>query len=75
MENINFEQALKELETIVTKLEKGDEPLDTSLTLFERGVYLTKTCLKSLENAEQKVMILTKDENGIKEANFTPEEE
>ena len=60
---MNFESSLMELETIVKQLESGTLSLDESLSNFEKGVTLTKFCLKSLEDAEQKIMILTK-ENG-----------
>jgi exodeoxyribonuclease VII small subunit len=55
----DFEEALAELESIVDTLEKGDLTLEESLTAFERGVNLTRTCQKALDQAEQKVRILT----------------
>lgn len=55
----SFEDALGELETIVKTLEAGDQPLDKSLTQFERGVALARFCQQSLSAAEQKVKILT----------------
>lgn len=50
-----FEEAMKELETIVQTLERGDLRLDESLRLFERGVALARQCRGSLEHAELKV--------------------
>lgn len=50
-----FEGALAELETIVARMERGDLPLQDSLTLFERGMGLTRTCRTSLETAELRV--------------------
>lgn len=61
-----FEDALGELETIVKTLEAGDQPLDASLTQFERGVALARFCQQSLASAEQKVKILT-NEDGSEE--------
>jgi exodeoxyribonuclease VII small subunit len=55
----SFEQALAELESIVDTLEKGDLTLEQSLSAFERGVGLTRSCQKALDEAEQKVQILT----------------
>lgn len=55
----SFEEALAELETIVDTLEKGDLTLEQSLAAFERGVGLTRSCQKALDEAEQKVQILT----------------
>lgn len=59
-----FEKNLKELETIVKKLEEGNIPLDEMLSLFERGIKLTKACTSQLDEAEQKINILVKNENG-----------
>ena len=53
-----FEQSLKELETLVEKMEQGDLSLDESLKQFERGVQLTRSCQQSLKEAEQKVQVL-----------------
>lgn len=58
---IDLEKSLKELEKLVEKLETGKLKLDESLTLFERGVKLTKDCQTALQNAKQKVEILMDD--------------
>ena len=58
-----FEDAMGELETIVKTLEAGDQPLEDSLTQFERGVALARFCQQSLASAEQKVKILSVDED------------
>jgi exodeoxyribonuclease VII small subunit len=55
----DFESALTELESIVTRLEQGDLPLEESLGLFERGVQLSRFCHSKLEDAEQRIEILT----------------
>jgi exodeoxyribonuclease VII small subunit len=54
-----FEQALSELESLVDSLEKGDLSLEASLAAFERGIGLARTCQKTLDEAEQRVLILT----------------
>ncbi len=64
IENIKFEDALRRLEEIVRLLEGGDSALDTSLELFEEGVALVKLCNKQLDEAEQKVTMLTLSETG-----------
>ena len=56
-----FEESIKELEEIVEKLEKGDCPLDEAVKLFEKGVKLSGDCHKTLNDAEQKIKILTED--------------
>ena len=57
-----FEVALAELESIVQKLEDGDQSLDMSLEQFERGVSLSRFCQQSLSEAEQKVKILLEED-------------
>ena len=65
---------MEQLEKIVTELEKGDLNLDESVKKFEQGMKISKKCNDILENAEKKITILLKQENGIKEANFETEE-
>jgi exodeoxyribonuclease VII small subunit len=55
----DFESALAELEAIVIKLEQGDLALEQSLTLFERGVQLSRLCHTKLEDAERRIEVLT----------------
>jgi len=59
-EKLDFEASLKELETLVETMEKGDLSLEDSLGHFERGVQLSRTCQQALKDAEQKVEILMK---------------
>ena len=58
-QTLPFEEALSELESLVEALETGDQTLEESLKSFERGVELTRTCQKALDEAEQKVRILS----------------
>ncbi len=58
-----FEESLDELEKLVAQMEQGDLTLEESLKSFERGVKLTSTCQKALQEAEQKVQILL-EKNG-----------
>ena len=57
----DFESAIKELESIVDTLERGEMPLEQSLELFERGVRLSRFCHTRLEDAERRIEILTGD--------------
>ncbi|MDD6275117.1 MAG: exodeoxyribonuclease VII small subunit [Clostridiaceae bacterium] len=61
---MTFEQALARLEEIVALLEKGDAPLDQSLELYEEGAALVRRCNTALEQAERRVTILMKDQEG-----------
>ena len=60
VKKMSFEQALTRLDEIVRHLEKGDIPLDQSLTLFEEGTGLISQCSRMLDEAEQKVVTLKK---------------
>lgn len=53
-----FEEAMKELEAIVQKMERGDLKLEESLKVFERGIALAQQCKVSLETAELRVKTL-----------------
>ena len=53
-----FEAALAQLESLVTRLEAGDLPLDEALRTFEQGVRLTRECQGALAAAQQKVQLL-----------------
>ena len=59
MEGLQFEEALSELEQIVTRLEVGDLTLDESLALYERGQLLAGYCNRQLESATLRVEQLT----------------
>ena len=69
----SFEDALAELERLVNRLERGDLSLEETLQSFERGVNLTRTCQKALQEAEQKVQILI-DKNGSQVLEPFPDE-
>ncbi len=59
-----FEESLKELEAIVTQLERGDLPLEDSIKKFEEGMRLSSLCKQELDAAEGKVQILLKQRDG-----------
>jgi exodeoxyribonuclease VII small subunit len=61
-----FEEALARLETIVRELEEADLPLERSLAVFEEGVRLSRLLHERLNEAERKVEILMKNEDGEK---------
>lgn len=67
---MTFEKAVKRIEEIVTMLEKGDVALDKSLALFQEGAGLVKQCSKELDDAEQKLSLLVKGENGPEYKDF-----
>ncbi len=59
-----FESSLSALEKIVSQLEQGDLSLEESLKLFEGGVKLSRECQERLNQAERRIEVLLKDENG-----------
>jgi exodeoxyribonuclease VII small subunit len=63
-----FEDALNKLEKIVSQLEKGDISLEESLKLFEEGIRLSRLCNQKLDEAEKRVEILLKNEEGTLKA-------
>ena len=64
VENMSFEQAMQELESVVGQLERGDVALDASISLYERGALLKKRCEDELKRAEEKVAAITLDASG-----------
>jgi exodeoxyribonuclease VII small subunit len=59
----DFNKGLLELEEIVIKMESGDLELEESLKLFEKGVELTRRCQTALNQAEQRISVLTSEDN------------
>ena len=55
VESLSFEAALKQLEEIVTRLERGDVALEESIAIYERGEALKKRCEALLNHAEERV--------------------
>lgn len=64
VEEMSFEEAMKELEAVVGQLERGDVPLEQSIGLYERGAALKARCEDKLKEAEEKVAKLTLDASG-----------
>ena len=61
---MSFEDAIKELETVVGQLERGDVALDESIALYERGAALKARCEAKLKEAEEKVAKITLGADG-----------
>lgn len=56
---IHFEKSMTELQDIVTQLEKGELPLEDSLKQFEQGIIIARKCQEILNQAEQKIEMLS----------------
>ncbi len=65
IKELSFERALKELEVIVGRLERGDVDLEESIVIYERGEALREHCDKLLKQAEAKVEKLTLTGDGV----------
>lgn len=73
-QSMTFEHSIKRLDEIVSKMERGDVPLEEALALFEEGTTLVKSCTKLLDEAELKIVQLTKGQDGTpEETEFTDE--
>ncbi len=66
-----FETALQALETIVDQLERGDLTLEASLAAFEEGIRLSRGCQQALDQAEQRIRILTEPSDDGEPEPFT----
>ena len=64
VKKMNFEKAIEELETIVTRLEGGKVPLEESVAIYERGESLKRRCEELLRQAEARVDKITTDASG-----------
>lgn len=64
VEKMSFEEALKELETVVGQLERGEVALEESIALYERGAALKARCEAKLAEAEEKVTKITLSAEG-----------
>jgi exodeoxyribonuclease VII small subunit len=69
----SFETSLDHLDKVVKELEAGDLSLERSLELFERGMGLSETCRKQLEEAETRVEMLIRKEGKMTAEPFRPE--
>ncbi|MTD29931.1 exodeoxyribonuclease VII small subunit [Planomicrobium sp. YIM 101495] len=61
---ILFNEAMEQLEEIVRQLEQGDVPLEEALTLYQRGMELSKICHGKLQSAEKQLVTMMNDAEG-----------
>lgn len=74
-DEIGFEQAMEQLETIVAKLESGDVPLEQAIELFQEGMRLSRICSQKLESVERKIEILLEEDGQTVKKPFAPVDE
>ena len=69
MEDLSFEESLEKLEEIVNKLENGDVPLDDAIEEFKKAMDLVKICNDKLNDAEESIAKIVKDNEELVEFN------
>jgi exodeoxyribonuclease VII small subunit len=69
-DKFNFNKGLDELEVIINKMESGDISLEDSLKYFEKGVKIHRQCHNALKDAEQRINILSEEDNYNEEKPF-----
>lgn len=72
---LNFEQAMDQLERIVSELEQGDVPLEKAIDLFQRGMQLSQLCGRKLEQVERKIETIVEEDGQLRRRNFAGEAE
>ena len=73
---LSFEEALERLEAIVSEIEAGEVPLEKSIEKYASGIELVKQCRRILDQAERKIQLLAKGDDGqLAEAGELSEDE
>lgn len=75
IDKLNYEDALKELESILEQLDNGEFTLDESLEKYKRGIKLYKHCNKILSKAEGEIKMVLEDEESLGQLDFIKEVE
>ena len=74
LDNIQFEDGIRKMEKIITRLESADTSLDESFELYQQGVALSKACSSYLEDLEKKIQIVSSaNDDEEQEIDFLPE--
>ena len=69
-DKFNFNKGLLQLEEIINKMESGELSLEDSLKYFEEGVKIHRQCHTALTDAEQRISILSENDNYSEEKSF-----
>lgn len=73
MDNLSFEESLEQLEEIVSKLEKGDVPLDEAIDEFNNAMQLVKVCEDKLNKAEESIAKIVEENGDLIDFNISNE--
>lgn len=71
----NFERALQEFEGLVARMEEGDLSLEESLKAYERGIQLSRACQLALDDAEQRIQVLSEQDGKLEIESFETDDE
>lgn len=71
-QGINFEDAMNQLEEIVSQLERGDVPLEQAIELFQKGMQLSQVCSQKLSQVERKIEMIVESDGEIVKKPFNP---
>lgn len=74
-ENMTFEEAMKGLESIVSKLEEGDVPLEQAINYFQEGMALSKMCHEKLQKVEKQMDFILKEDGELAPFSVQKEDE
>ncbi|MBW4841371.1 MAG: exodeoxyribonuclease VII small subunit [Paenibacillaceae bacterium] len=69
---LNFEEAMNQLEDIVSQLEHGDVPLEKAIDLFQQGMRLSQICGQKLAQVEQKIEMIVEEDGAVAKQPFQP---
>lgn len=69
---LNFEDAMNQLEDIVSQLERGDVPLEKAIDLFQQGMRLSQICGQKLAQVERKIEMIVEEDGAVEKQPFQP---
>ncbi|RCX23155.1 exodeoxyribonuclease VII small subunit [Fontibacillus phaseoli] len=70
-QSLNFEEAMNQLEVIVSQLERGDVPLEQAIDLFQKGMQLSQLCSQKLSQVERKIEMIVEADGEIGKKPFS----
>ncbi|AVQ99330.1 exodeoxyribonuclease 7 small subunit [Oceanobacillus picturae] len=73
-QELSFEEAMKELESLVEKLEEGDVPLERAITYYQDGMKLSKLCNDKLKNVQEKMTTIMNEQGDLEPFHVEGEE-
>ncbi|MEF2964449.1 exodeoxyribonuclease VII small subunit [Paenibacillus sp. M1] len=71
-QELNFEEAMSQLEDIVSQLERGDVPLEQAIDLFQKGMQLSQLCGQKLSQVERKIEMIVGADGELAKKPFQP---